>query len=348
MSGRHPLTQRQKQEQIQIIFVATMAGLAMVLSAAFPLITYTLLSGASLALLISLKQWTERDDLSKEPKGLELDKPSQTFAGTIFALLAVFLLQMNPLSQIIICTAYSAALSAFFIHDCILNTQQLLDKALREACQKGELDKIKTLIARKASPFSQDGTGNNAFHLAVQNKLAHEIMIELQAGVRPLLTIKDFLTTFKQLFNAQINQKWSEWLVEIKKCIKENTQENRASFYEASFNVISAYYAPLQTIINTGAQYLIEQLSFTQDIHAQNKAGHKAEDLLTANASDMDPEKSAKLKKILEELAKFKVDENETEEIKDATLKFSTTENNTNTSKPRPTVLSRRIKPNAS
>ncbi|MGD9591079.1 MAG: hypothetical protein AB7V32_00995 [Candidatus Berkiella sp.] len=260
--GPTPLSVDESHERTQIAFTVVMAGAAMVISAALPFVTYALLALAAINLYRNVKLWTEDANLANPPSVEALDPPSKMILAGFTIGLGIFFLQLNPLSQVIICTFGAGALAAFFVHECLYASQNALNAALRVACQQGELENVKTLLGKQACPYAKDERGNNAISLAKNHDNTAAILKAIEDETNnPPLTLKAVLSTFKEFVNDDVSQKWHQLWLAIKNCILANSRENRAVCYEAISQVFYAFGTPIQHFINNGAKYIKEQFN---------------------------------------------------------------------------------------
>ncbi len=278
--GSISLSPQESHDQTQIAFTVIMAASAMVLSAALPLMTYLLLALGAINLYRSMKLWTEDANLAQPPTVEALDPPSKMILGGAVGLLGIFIVQLNPLSQVIICTFFAGGLAAFFVHECIYTSQKALDAALRTAAEKGELENVNALLNKHASPFAKDKQGNNAFYYAQKNRHADVLRTLDEQALKKPLSLKGVLATVKEFVNDDVAQKWHHLYHSIKNCILINSREHRAQCYEALNALFYAHGAPLQTFINTGVLYIREQL---------NNAHPKVQPVVMINAAKGTP-----------------------------------------------------------
>lgn len=260
MSSQGPqalLSSQEQQERFQITFVAIVFCLCLVASAALPFITFALLGALTTALMLSLKHFKEAANLAYQPLNEPLDTPTKAIVMSVITVLGIFFLQLNPFSQVIIATAFGTGLAAFFIHECVLASQDALNAALKSACQNAQSEEVKSLIERGACVFAKDEAGLNAFNHATHQAIKETLQ---NAALRQVTTRQDVLTSCYDLMSDDIVQHWQHTYQKIKQCISSNTREHRAQFYEATSNLISAYDAPIRKVMTSFTQYLRDKL----------------------------------------------------------------------------------------
>lgn len=272
--------QNLRQDQLQITFtlICGCLSLAACNLLAFP--TFLLLNGLTVGLVLSLRKWLNWAQIESPQQSLHLDFTSQIATGILIFFLGTYFLQLNQLSQMLFCSVVGSGLGGFFIHQCIIGSQQALNQALKKAAQQSQFDEVSILLERGADPFAPDHNGNNAFHHAIRNHFyALEIVHLFKATLNQNpITFKNVLAKTKILFNENVSQAWHELWQTLKAAFREHSLENRTHFYNACLNLFNAYLPPFQECLALLTHYLRGRIAFPKDLQAKNHSNQTALD----------------------------------------------------------------------
>lgn len=232
------ITLESKTDRLKFSTILGATGFGAISFALFPLLSTFAILSLSFGLFHSHDRWTKSDafPLPKTPPLETTEK--YILLGTIFTLGIVFSLS-SVLSQILVGTLASFALSSYFITQCIINPQQKLNNALKNATSP---KRIRALLKRGAEPLN---------------------------GIYEKVTFKSILAEMEEFRGEAFLNQIKNWYRTLTPLFNDHSLPNRIAFYEASERLFEEIMRPLFAMLNKGVKYL-QQQTYTHQIDNEN------------------------------------------------------------------------------
>ncbi len=266
------------EKQTQIGFAVAIGGMSFIISAALPALAYLLLSGAAISLALYQKQW---ETITEVAAPIEIDKTTLTLMGFGVLIAGIFFIPLNPINQTVLCSLIGAGIAGYFVNQCVLKSQHLLDKSLQEAARASNVNDVKRLLKLGADPFAYDAKKRSAFYYCIQNHDCAPLILKLlqHKANKNSQDVDSLFSHAKSLFTDQnIREQWSLWGQCLKTCFRENNAQNRVHLSQAFGRIFEAYLPVLKMCLKKLTRYLRENTAYPKNI---NQADHKGTTVLT-------------------------------------------------------------------
>lgn len=288
-----PQVQIKKQEYLTDT-MAISGGIALVLTAISPILSYLALCAIGYQVIRSKNYWNTL--AHQKPADLtQLDNAGMFILGAIGTAGLVLFYQFSLLPQMMFAALAGGGLSWIFIQF-ITRSQNALNRALKTAAAQSVPTATTYLLQRGADPYFQDKLGNIAFHDAVQNNSTAiyvlNVLKTFSARQNPT-----FLSIFEPPQDCQMSARAGEFVDTFINC-RDFKAKNRAILLAAMKNVLEEAYHYLANMTQAFVLYYRSKIAYPKDMHSRNNAGNTPGDFL--NILNIDLNHRPEMAKLLE------------------------------------------------
>jgi hypothetical protein len=261
-----PLSDSERQNNVEITFIAACTTIGLVTAAIMPLIAYALIIGCSIAIYQASSGWSHWADLyAPVEENASYNLYSKIALGIGITIGAILFIELQFFSQIILATVASAIIGWTYVHEFVGGSQQRLNQALHSAVQEHRLDAVKTLLDRGADPCARDQYNQTPFDGAT--RAMHDA---LKASMnKPKLSFKSVLANGIELVDSDVRTAWKNTWAPFRAWTRENNQPNRAAVYHALVFAIQSHGPGLKKCLAGLTDYLRGQIAASNIPDAQ-------------------------------------------------------------------------------
>jgi len=264
--------QEEKKTYLTLATIAGSACFTLIFAATLPWGAYFTLLALGGTLFYTLDHWPNLRATHTSDAALQNDNVLQWIAASAIFLFTLYFLSLSVFSQIVLCCVGSIGLSYYFIDQCIIGSQRLLDRQLCTLVSEisPDLQTIEALLKAGADPFSPDNNGNHAFHHAICARENHAVTLAILNKLReytnkPILTSKDLLIALKTLGGDSAT--WHAWWEPTKEALRDpRAVDKRIAFYQVTTLLFQRYTPYLKDFMVHITTYCRQQFCFPKDM----------------------------------------------------------------------------------